>query len=120
MPTSRLRGIWYYSDNPDKRIYDEDVTEVEDNFKGHTKLLGRLGQNKCTLEITEIKDHDNGPFCLRIELVKTDTETSQADKHSFTNDCVELKMLRTSPAFLICAHFCQFSTVQQVINFVIN
>lgn len=113
VPTSKLRGIWYYSNNPDKHIYDEDVAEVVDNFKDRTKLLGGLGQNNCTLEITEIKDHDNGPFCLQIELV--DTKTSQDDKHSFTKDCVGLKMLRTSPA-LNCFHFCQFSTAHLVIN----
>ncbi|GLD63514.1 myeloid cell surface antigen CD33-like isoform X1 [Lates japonicus] len=56
-------------------------------------MLGDLGQNNCTLEIAEIKNHDNGPFCFRIELARTETDTETKDKFSFVEDCVGLNML---------------------------
>ncbi|XP_035528129.1 myeloid cell surface antigen CD33-like [Morone saxatilis] len=93
LPTSRLRGIWHRSNSGDERIYHEDNTLILDSFRGRTKLLGALGQNNCTLEIIDIKDHDNGPFCFRIELAKTSTDTSTTDKFSFVEQCVEFKML---------------------------
>ncbi|XP_076594059.1 myelin-associated glycoprotein-like isoform X2 [Chaetodon auriga] len=97
LPTSRLRGIWHRSDKRDERIYYEDSTQVLESFRGRTRLLGKLGQNNCTLEITEIKDHDNGPFCFRIELARTETDTSTVDKFSFVDDCVTLIMLPEPP-----------------------
>ncbi|XP_020492982.2 myelin-associated glycoprotein [Labrus bergylta] len=95
LPTSRLRGIWHISNQRDQRIYHEDNTLVLDNFKGRTKLLGHLGQSNCTLEIIEIKDHDSGPFCFRIEL--TPKETGTLEKFSFVEQCVDLKMLPDPP-----------------------
>ncbi|XP_060906811.1 myelin-associated glycoprotein-like [Labrus mixtus] len=95
LPTSRLRGIWHISDQRDRCIYHYDDTLVLDNFKGRTKLLGHLGQSNCTLEIIEIKDHDSGPFCFRIELTKT--ETVAPEKFSFVEECVDLKMLPDPP-----------------------
>ncbi len=94
LPTSRLRGIWHRSKERDQLIYYDDKTRVLENFRGRTRLLGHLGQSNCTLEITEIKDHDNGPFCFRIELARTETDTSTPDKFSFVEDCAELRMLR--------------------------
>nr|XP_020475734.1 myelin-associated glycoprotein-like [Monopterus albus] len=95
LPSSKLRGIWHLSDPPTSLVYHEDQTRVLDNFKGRTRLLGTLGQNNCTLEMTEVKDHDSGPFCFRIELAKTNEPTR--DKFSFVEDCVTLKMLHEPP-----------------------
>lgn len=39
------------------------IMRIKDSFKDPTKLVVLLGQNNCTLEITDVKDHDNGPFC---------------------------------------------------------
>ncbi|XP_051273007.1 myelin-associated glycoprotein isoform X1 [Dicentrarchus labrax] len=97
LPTSRLRGIWHRSTNHKEYIYNEDNTLIVDSFRGRTKLLGALGQNNCTLEIIDIKDHDNGPFCFRIELAKTSTDTSTTDKFSFVEQCVQFKMLTDPP-----------------------
>ncbi|KAK1894746.1 Myelin-associated glycoprotein [Dissostichus eleginoides] len=94
LPTSKLRGIWHQSNNRGDLIYDEDETSISENFRGRTKLLGHLGQKNCTLEMSEIKDHDNGPFCFRIELVQTRTSS---EKFSFLEDCVEFKMLPDPP-----------------------
>ncbi|XP_034084227.1 sialic acid-binding Ig-like lectin 14 isoform X3 [Gymnodraco acuticeps] len=96
LPTSKLRGIWHQSNNRGDLIYDEDETSISENFRGRTKLLGHLGQKNCTLEMSKIKDHDNGPFCFRIELAQR-TVTSDPEKFSFLEDCVEFKMLPDPP-----------------------
>lgn len=98
LPTSRLRGTWHLSKNSTERIYDEDNSNVMESYKERTQLLGLLGQNNCTLEIVDVKDYDNGPFCFQIEIVQTQTDTSP-EKHSFDNNCVRLKMLRMSQTF---------------------
>ncbi|KAG7469193.1 hypothetical protein MATL_G00126370 [Megalops atlanticus] len=86
MPTSRLRGVWHEKGDWNKKIYYEDQTKVEDNFKGRTELVGQLGKANCSLEIDEIKDHDNGPYCFRIEI-------DGMDKFSFVEKCVIMSMM---------------------------
>ncbi|XP_013864123.1 myelin-associated glycoprotein [Austrofundulus limnaeus] len=97
LPSSRLRGIWHRSADKKQIIYHEDASKILDSFKERTKLLGRLGQNNCTLEITQVKDHDNGPFCFRIELVKTDDNNPTTDMFSFVESCVGFSMLHEPP-----------------------
>ncbi|XP_053182987.1 myelin-associated glycoprotein-like [Scomber japonicus] len=97
LPHSRLRGIWHRSTNQDQRIYHEDKTMILENFRGRTKLLGNLGQGNCSLEMIEIRDVDNGPFCFRVELVATGTETSKMDKFSFVDSCVNFTMTTEPP-----------------------
>uniref|UniRef100_A0AAY5EQ32 Ig-like domain-containing protein n=1 Tax=Electrophorus electricus TaxID=8005 RepID=A0AAY5EQ32_ELEEL len=86
LPDSRVRGIWHKQKNQREIIYHEDSTNVVENFKGRTKLLGSLGQKNCTLEIDDIRNHDNGPFCFRAEI-------PTIDKYSFEEKCVSLSML---------------------------
>lgn len=90
LPSSRLRGIWHEKGVWDQIIYHEDSVKISDNFKGRTKLLGHLGHGNCTLEIDDVKNHDNGPFCFRIEI-------PELDKFSFVEDCVRLTMLPNPP-----------------------
>ncbi|XP_053183194.1 myelin-associated glycoprotein-like [Scomber japonicus] len=97
LPHPRLRGIWHRSTGLDQRIYHEDKTMILENYLGRTKLLGNLGQGNCSLEMIEIKDHDNGPFCFRVELVATGTKTSKIDKFSFVDSCVNFKMITEPP-----------------------
>ncbi|KAM9723409.1 myelin-associated glycoprotein isoform 1-T2 [Menidia menidia] len=92
---SQLRGIWHVSDKRDNIVYHEDQTRILDKFKGRTKLLGRLDENNCTLELTEVKDHDTGPYCFRIEYAKTNEPTKQ--KFSFIEDCVHFQMTYDPP-----------------------
>lgn len=94
LPASRQKAIWYLSSNPNHHVYNEDDEDVRDKFKERTKLLGQLGQNNCTLEIKDIKDHDNGPFCLKIDVFQDDAQNTPTDSHSFVNDCVQFKILR--------------------------
>uniref|UniRef100_A0A3Q2R1G2 Ig-like domain-containing protein n=1 Tax=Fundulus heteroclitus TaxID=8078 RepID=A0A3Q2R1G2_FUNHE len=93
LSNSRLRGIWHRKDNWNEIFYHEDNTKIQDSFKGRTKLLGYLGDDNCTLEIDDVKDHDNGPFCFRVELVKKDDNKPTSDKFSFVEECAEIKML---------------------------
>ncbi|XP_074539100.1 myelin-associated glycoprotein-like [Halichoeres trimaculatus] len=95
LSTSRLRGIWHISSDRNRRIYYEDNTGVIESFRDRTKLLGHLGQGNCTLEITNVKDHDNGPFCFRVEQAPTAGGTQE--KFSFVEDCAVLKMLPDPP-----------------------
>ncbi|XP_054639223.1 myelin-associated glycoprotein [Dunckerocampus dactyliophorus] len=97
LPTSRLRGIWHRPGQGDQRFYHQDRTKILENFRDRTQLLGHLGQGNCSLEITQIKDSDNGPFCFRIELARTEDDTDTPDKFSFDKDCVTLKMLSEPP-----------------------
>lgn len=87
LPDSRVKGIWHKKGNREARIYDEDSTVIEDSFKGRTKLIGRLGEKNCSLEIDNVKDHDNGPFCFRAEI-------PILDKYSFEEKCVTINMKR--------------------------
>lgn len=95
-------GIWFRSSQQNERIYSEDEDDVLDSFRGRTKLLGHLYQNNCTLEITDIKDHDTGSFCLSIEI------SSTSKNFTFADDCVEFKILGMSPAFQNFINQCQF------------
>uniref|UniRef100_A0A3Q1JIE5 Ig-like domain-containing protein n=1 Tax=Anabas testudineus TaxID=64144 RepID=A0A3Q1JIE5_ANATE len=95
LPSSKLRGIWHVDKKQDDRVYHMDQTRILENFRGRTRLLGNLGQNNCSLEITEIKDHDNGPYCFRIELAENEDPT--INKFSFVEDCTALNMLPDPP-----------------------
>ncbi|KAL6471393.1 hypothetical protein MHYP_G00200430 [Metynnis hypsauchen] len=86
LPDSRIRGIWHKKDEHKERIYHEDPIEIADSFKGRTRLLDHLGEKNCTLEIDEVKNHDNGPFCFRAEI-------PSLDKYSFVESCVSLSMM---------------------------
>uniref|UniRef100_A0A3Q2PYT3 Ig-like domain-containing protein n=1 Tax=Fundulus heteroclitus TaxID=8078 RepID=A0A3Q2PYT3_FUNHE len=97
LPSSRLRGIWHRKDDKNEMFYHEDETKIQDSFKDRTKLLGHLGQKNCTLEILQVKDHDNGPFCFRIELVEKDDNKPNSDKFSFVEQCAEIRMLHDAP-----------------------
>uniref|UniRef100_A0A4W4GG26 CD80-like immunoglobulin C2-set domain-containing protein n=1 Tax=Electrophorus electricus TaxID=8005 RepID=A0A4W4GG26_ELEEL len=87
---SGVRGIWYKQNNRDDIIYHEDSKRVADNFKGRTRLIGDLGQKNCTLELLDVRDHDNGPFCFRSEVLTI-------DNYSFEQNCVTISMISNPP-----------------------
>nr|XP_057940963.1 uncharacterized protein LOC131137261 isoform X2 [Doryrhamphus excisus] len=97
LPTSRLRGIWHRLSQQDQRFFHFDRTKILEGFQDRTQLLGQLGEGNCSLEITQIKDSDNGPFCFRLELARTEDDKDTPDKFSFKEDCVTLKMLSEPP-----------------------
>lgn len=99
-PSERIKGIWHKKNNNKDHIYDGDPTKVEDNFKGRTKLIGSLGGFNCSLEIDEVKNIDNGPYCFRVEL-----ETSEKDKYSFMDNCVSITMIGKCACEICCKNF---------------
>ncbi|NP_001348166.1 uncharacterized protein LOC100003913 precursor [Danio rerio] len=91
-PSYRIRGIWHKMNKWDDIIFYGDKTLVEDNFKGRTRLIGSLGSFNCSLEIDEVKNTDNGPYCFRVEL-----ETAPKDKYSFVDNCVSITTIEEAP-----------------------
>ncbi|KAA0702250.1 FRAS1-related extracellular matrix protein 2 ECM3 -like protein NV domain-containing protein 1 [Triplophysa tibetana] len=91
-PSSRKSGIWHKENDSNIFIFHEDQKKIADNFKERTKLVGQLGDLNCSLEINDVKNHDNGPFCFRVEL-----QTSVIDKYSFVQNCVRLNMIVEAP-----------------------
>ncbi|KAJ8332800.1 hypothetical protein SKAU_G00416960 [Synaphobranchus kaupii] len=79
--SGQLRGIWSKKNDVKKIIYDEDQSKVDNAYKGRTKLVGDLAEKNCSLEIDDVKSHDNDEFCFRIEIPET-------DQYSFKDNCV--------------------------------
>ncbi|KAB5550539.1 hypothetical protein PHYPO_G00054860 [Pangasianodon hypophthalmus] len=77
-----LRGLWYTTTG--EYVYHSGKSNVMDNFKGRTQLLGNPDEQNCTLEIDNVQAHDNGPFCFRAE--KGD------NKYGFNHSCVFIIM----------------------------
>ena len=98
LPDSRIRGIWHKKDRKEN-IYHADQIEVADSFKGRTKLLGHLGEKNCTLEIDEVRDHDNGPFCFRAEI-------PTLGKSSTMKECVAISMMRKYDCGFLSVSMC--------------
>ncbi|XP_060744622.1 myelin-associated glycoprotein-like [Tachysurus vachellii] len=84
-PASRIKAIWHKKGDRSYCIFDDNTHNINDNFKGRTKLVGNLGEKNCTLEIDKVKDTDNGPFCFRVEI-------KDLDKFSFEEACVHTIM----------------------------
>lgn len=115
LPDARVRGIWHVSSNRQHRVYDEDPTQIADSFKDRTRLIGRLGEKNCSLEINQVKDHDNGPFCFRAEI-------PNQDKYSFLEKCVTVNMKREfgfkidKVSIFLCVGFLQIRILKMNIN----
>ncbi|XP_076016872.1 myelin-associated glycoprotein-like [Genypterus blacodes] len=88
----RVIGIWFLQSDPKQLIYDEDQTLIVEEFRDRTKLLGRLGEGNCSLQIDTVSEYDNKPFCLRIE-----SSNNKTNQISFMDDCVQLEILSEPP-----------------------
>lgn len=95
LSSSSLKGIWYRLKQPKEVVYDEDRTRVAENFRDRTRMLGRLSEKNCTLEILKIQEHDSGRYCFVTVLPEGETDASGSDKPSTPDHCVSLKTLRT-------------------------
>lgn len=76
------KGIWTRKSGGN--IYHNAQSQVLDHFKGRTRILGRVGEGNCSLEIDKIQVFDNGPFCFHAEQKK--------EKYRFNNSCVFVMM----------------------------
>ncbi|XP_073719481.1 sialic acid-binding Ig-like lectin 13 [Misgurnus anguillicaudatus] len=61
-------------------MYHTGPSRILDNFRGRTRLLGNPVEQNCTVEIDDIKTHDNGPFCFQAE--------NDEVKYKFNDSCV--------------------------------
>ncbi|KAF5880259.1 uncharacterized protein DAT39_023239, partial [Clarias magur] len=86
MPITRLRVLWYTSTG--QYVFHTGQSNVIDNFKGRTRLLGNPDEQNCTLEIDKVQAHDNGPFCFHAE--------KGNDKYRFNHSCVFI-IMKASP-----------------------
>ncbi|KAF5906252.1 hypothetical protein DAT39_004024, partial [Clarias magur] len=86
MPIMRLRVLWYTSTG--QYVFHTGQSNVIDNFKGRTRLLGNPDEQNCTLEIDKVQVHDNGPFCFHAE--------KGNDKYRFNHSCVFI-LMKASP-----------------------
>lgn len=76
------KGVWTKKNGGN--IYHNAQSRVLDHFKGRTRILGRMGEGNCSLEIDDIKAFDNGPFCFHGE--------RKQEKYRFNNSCVFVVM----------------------------
>lgn len=97
--SSSLKGIWYRSKEAKEIVYDEDETRVVENFRGRTRMLGRLSQRNCTLEILDIKEHDSGAYCFVTVLAEGEADVPRSDKLSTPHYCVSLQTFSMWPTF---------------------
>uniref|UniRef100_A0A667YWF6 Si:ch73-380l3.2 n=1 Tax=Myripristis murdjan TaxID=586833 RepID=A0A667YWF6_9TELE len=88
--SSKLRGIWFLRNERNDTVFHEDKSEIAPNFRDRTKLMGRLGEGNCTLEMIEVKDHDRGPLCFQADIPGT-------GQFTFLKNCALLKMLYDPP-----------------------
>ncbi|XP_051521968.1 Schwann cell myelin protein isoform X2 [Myxocyprinus asiaticus] len=83
---TRLRVLWVTKNGG--YMFHTGPSNILDNFKGRTRLLGNPDEQNCTVEIDKVQTHDNGPFCFRAE--------KENEKYSFNNSCVFI-IMRASP-----------------------
>lgn len=84
------KGVW--TKKSGHNIYHNAQSQVLDHFKGRTKILGRMDEGNCSLEIDDINAFDNGPFCFHAEHKK--------EKYRFNNSCVFVVMKGLLSLFL--------------------
>ncbi|XP_059920271.1 myelin-associated glycoprotein-like [Gadus macrocephalus] len=87
-----LKGSWFPEGDKEKYIFQEDIAVIMREFRGRTELTGRLTKGNCTLKIIEVKDHDDGPFCFKVEMSDRTLKTPE-----FENHCARLNLLAEPP-----------------------
>ncbi|XP_073719535.1 sialoadhesin [Misgurnus anguillicaudatus] len=61
---AQLRARWVSKKG---YMYHTGPSRILDNFRGRTRLLGNPVEQNCTVEIDDVKPHDNGPFWFQAE-----------------------------------------------------
>nr|XP_055053174.1 sialoadhesin-like [Misgurnus anguillicaudatus] len=82
---TQLRARWVSEKG---YMYHTGPSNILDNFRGRTRLIGNPVEQNCTVEIDDVKPHDNGPFCFQAE--------KDEDKYKFNNSCVFI-LMRAQP-----------------------
>ncbi|XP_057206592.1 myelin-associated glycoprotein-like isoform X2 [Triplophysa rosa] len=79
----RVWGRWIVRSTK-RYMFHTGQRDVLDNFKGRTKLLGNPVDQDCTVEIDNVQNHDNGPFCFRAQ--------TEQKEYLFNHSCVFIAM----------------------------
>ncbi|XP_073719115.1 sialoadhesin-like [Misgurnus anguillicaudatus] len=82
---AQLRVLWVSKKG---YMYHTGPSNILDNFRGRTRLLGNPDEQNCTVEIDDVQDHDNGPFCFQAQ--------KDEDKYKFNDSCVFI-LMRAQP-----------------------
>ncbi|XP_026149251.1 myelin-associated glycoprotein isoform X2 [Mastacembelus armatus] len=77
-------GIWYK--DTDQVIYHPQTSNIIENYRSRTELLGNLEQKNCSLKINSLQQSDQGSFYFRIEIGGHDKYTHSNHKVSITVD----------------------------------
>ncbi|XP_030606482.1 myelin-associated glycoprotein-like [Archocentrus centrarchus] len=76
-------GIWY--DGKAQAIYHSDASQILEQFRNRTQLLGDISKKNCTLMIDNLQQSDGRPFYFRIEI-------KGYDQYSYLNKKVPLSV----------------------------
>nr|XP_055053791.1 sialic acid-binding Ig-like lectin 5 [Misgurnus anguillicaudatus] len=77
---NEFTGIWYKDGSV---IYHKETSEIIENFKSRSTLLGDLHHKNCTLKINSLQPSDTGPYFFRIEI-------KDLDKYSYRENEVAI------------------------------
>lgn len=69
-PPTEFKGIWFVETVP---IFHPQQSEIQQNYRSRTKLLGDVKNKNCTLMIDPLQSSDTGPFRFRIEMKDFDS-----------------------------------------------
>ncbi|XP_015224163.2 myelin-associated glycoprotein-like isoform X1 [Lepisosteus oculatus] len=79
----KMSGSWHTEAKDPEYIYHTDIKKIILSFHGRTKLVGKVGERNCSLEIDKVSVKDKGPYCFRIEI-------TGVNSYSFMHDCVSI------------------------------
>uniref|UniRef100_A0AAZ1XDJ9 Immunoglobulin V-set domain-containing protein n=1 Tax=Oreochromis aureus TaxID=47969 RepID=A0AAZ1XDJ9_OREAU len=85
--TTGFTGIWYNDNN--QVICHSDKSQMLDQFRSRTKLLGDLSKKNCSLMIEDLHQSDGGPLYFRIEIKGYDQYSYKNNKVSVSFDSIK-------------------------------
>uniref|UniRef100_A0A673XGP5 Ig-like domain-containing protein n=1 Tax=Salmo trutta TaxID=8032 RepID=A0A673XGP5_SALTR len=96
---SEFTGIWFKDNN--EVIYHPDSSNIIQDYKGRTELVGDLRLKNCSLRIDPLHCSDKGPFTFRIEI-------KGHDKYLYKDNTVSIAVSSKGglSAFCSVSHFC--------------
>uniref|UniRef100_W5MEH6 Ig-like domain-containing protein n=1 Tax=Lepisosteus oculatus TaxID=7918 RepID=W5MEH6_LEPOC len=88
----KMSGSWHTEAKDPEYIYHTDIKKIILSFHGRTKLVGKVGERNCSLEIDKVSVKDKGPYCFRIEITGKGVEIPEKDNYSFKEKYVTMAL----------------------------